>query len=102
MDSIRWHSLSIEETLRRLDVAADGLTSAEAATHLARTGHNEIARRKPIAPWHLLVKQFANFFVIVLLFAAALAYAFGFLPNKDNRCLTAFFLLGSVALDWRA
>jgi P-type Ca2+ transporter type 2C len=102
MDSIRWHSLSIEETLQRLGVAADGLTSVEAATHLARTGHNEIARRKPIAPWHLLVKQFANFFVIVLLFAAALAYAIGFLPNKGNRRLTAFFLLGIMALDWRA
>jgi magnesium-transporting ATPase (P-type) len=87
MDSTRWHSLSIEsieETLQRLDVAADGLTSAEAATHLARTGHNEIARRKPIAPWHLLVKQFASFFVIVLLFAAALAYAISFLPTKTT------------------
>ena len=102
MDSMRWHSFSTEETLQRLDIAADGLTSAEAATHLARTGHNEIARRKPIAPWHLLVKQFANFFVIVLLFAAALAYAISFLPNEDNRRLTAFFLLGIVALDWRA
>jgi len=50
----------------------------------------------------VLVKQFANFFVIVLLFAAALAYVFGFLPNKDNRGLTAFSFLGSVALDWRA
>ena len=102
MDSRRWHSLSIEETLQWLDVAAEGLTSGEVATHLARTGHNEIARRKPIAPWRLLIKQFANFFVIVLLFGAALAYAISFLPNEDNRRLTAFFLLGIVALDWRA
>ena len=34
--------------------------------------------------------------------AAALAYAISFLPNEDNRRLTAFFLLGIVALDWRA
>ena len=101
-NSSSWHHLSVEETFNRLGTSADGLTSTEAAGQLAEYGRNEIARRKPIAPWHVLVKQFANFFVIVLLFAAALAYAFGFLPNKDNRGLTAFSFLGSVALDWRA
>lgn len=99
MDSIRWHSLSIEETLQRLGVSADGLTSAEAATRLARAGRNEIARRKPIEPWRLLLKQFANYFVIVLMFAAVLAYAISFLPNESSRRLTALFILGIVALS---
>ncbi len=98
MNSIAWHHLSLEETLKQLQAQLDGLTSTEATARLARSGRNEIIRRKPIAPWHLLVKQFANFFVIVLLFAAALAYAISFLPNEDNRRLTAFFILGIVAL----
>jgi len=36
--------------------------------------------------------------VIVLLFAAALAYAISFLPNEESRRLTSFFILGIVAL----
>jgi len=98
MNSVFWHHLSIEETVEKLNTSIGGLASTEAAARLARGGRNEIARRKPIAPWHLLVKQFANFFVIVLLFAAALAYAISFLPNEASRRLTAFFILGIVAL----
>ncbi len=98
MNSVFWHHLSIEDTSEKLNTSSDGLASAEAANRLARGGRNEIVRRKAIAPWHLLVKQFANFFVIVLLFAAALAYAISFLPNEESRRLTAFFILGIVAL----
>jgi Ca2+-transporting ATPase len=68
-DSMHWHHLSIEETFQQLDTSIDGLASSETIIRLARTGRNEIVRRKPISPWRLLVKQFANFFVIVL-FAA--------------------------------
>jgi Ca2+-transporting ATPase len=98
MNSVFWHHLSVEETVEKLNTSIDGLASTAAANRLARTGHNEIVRRKPIAPWRLLVKQFANFFVIVLLFAAVLAYAISFLPNEEGRRLTAFFILGIVAL----
>jgi len=58
------------------------LTLAEAGERLARLGRNEIVRRKPISPLRLLVRQFSNFFVLVLLFAAALAYAVSFMPGE--------------------
>jgi Ca2+-transporting ATPase len=98
MTSNNWHHLEVAATLNQLQTSADGLTSSEAARRLARTGRNEIARRKPIAAWRLLLKQFANFFVIILLFAAALAFAISALPNEESRRLTSFFILGIVAL----
>jgi P-type Ca2+ transporter type 2C len=98
MGSTTWQHLSAAEVFKQLNTSSAGLTSTEAMIRLAHYGRNEIARRKPIAPWRLLVKQFANFFVIVLLFAAALAYAISFLPNEEGRRLTAFFILGIVAL----
>ncbi|HTP11620.1 MAG TPA: cation-transporting P-type ATPase [Anaerolineae bacterium] len=98
MASSDWHHLGIQTTLTRLQTTSDGLTSAEAVHRLARTGRNEIARRKSIPAWHLLLKQFANFFVIILLFAAILAFAISFLPNEESRRLTALFILGIVAL----
>jgi Ca2+-transporting ATPase len=96
MDSIRWHHLSIEETVQQLNTSIEGLTSTEARARLARHGRNEIVRRKSIEPWRLLAKQLANFFVIILLLAAALAYAISFLPNEESRRVTAFFILGIV------
>jgi Ca2+-transporting ATPase len=94
-----WHSLSAEAVLKELDTQADGLTTAEAVARLERTGRNEIARRKPISPLRLLLKQFANFFVLVLLFAAGLAYGVSYLPGESGRRLTAFFILGIIAIS---
>ena len=52
----------------------------------------------------LLLKQFANFFILVLLFAAILAFVVSYLPGESGRRLTAFFILGiilvSVALSF--
>ncbi len=99
MDTPAWHSLTADETLKQLNAQLTGLTSAEVTTRLAEFGRNEITRRKPISPLALFLKQFANFFVLVLLFAAALAYAVSYLPGESNRRLTAFFILGIIALS---
>ncbi len=98
-ESAAWHHLSAQDALERLETRPEGLTSAEAGERLARLGRNEIARRKPVSPLGLLARQFANFFVLVLLFAAALAYAVSFMPGEAGRRLTAFFILGIVALS---
>ncbi|HVM62250.1 MAG TPA: cation-transporting P-type ATPase [Verrucomicrobiae bacterium] len=95
----RWHSLSVEQVLQELRTGRDGLTSDEATKRLAEVGRNEIARRKPVSPGSLLLKQFASFFVIVLLFAAALAFTVSFLPGESGRRLTAFFILTIVAMS---
>jgi Ca2+-transporting ATPase len=99
MEATQWHTLSIDDTLEQLDTGTKGLTSAEAGERLARFGRNEITRRKPVSSVRLFLKQFANFFVVVLLFAAALAYAVSFLPGESGRRLTAFFILGIIALS---
>ena len=99
MEAARWHTLSIDDTLKQLSTRAEGLTSVEAGERLARLGRNEIARRKPVSPVRLFLKQFANFFIVVLLFAAALAYAVSFLPGESGRRMTAFFILGIIALS---
>jgi Ca2+-transporting ATPase len=97
--AVAWHHLRVEEALERLETRPEGLTSAAAGERLARFGRNEIVRRKPVSPLRLLASQFANFFVLVLLFAAGLAYAVSFMPGEADRRLTAFFILGIVALS---
>src|SRR5574341_1225490 len=97
--SISWHSLTAEEALHAIGSRREGLSSSEAANRLAQQGPNEIVRRKPVRPGRLLLKQFASFFVIVLLFAAALAFAVSFLPGESGRRLTVCFILGIVVLS---
>ena len=47
----------------------------------------------------MLLKQFANYFILVLLFAAILAFAVSFLPGESGRRLTAYFILGIIVLS---
>ncbi len=94
-----WHNLGIPEIYQQLGTRPEGLTDTEVSEHLAHTGRNEITRRKPASPWRLLFKQFANYFILVLLFAAILAFTVSFLPGESGRRLTAYFILGIIVLS---
>jgi len=54
---------------------------AEAATRLARFGENRLVEAKPRPLWLKFLDQFKDFLVVVLLFAAALAWAIGDLKD---------------------
>ena len=98
----RWHNLSIEETLKQLDPSPDGLSDPEAQVRLNRWGSNQLETRKSSSWFVLLLKQFANYFILVLLFAAGLAYAVSYLPGQGDRKLTARGIVYSPAqYIWR-
>ncbi len=99
MTSPVWHTLVISDVLARLGTRLEGLTEKEVADRLAHSGRNEIVRRKPINPWRLLLKQFVNYFIFVLLFAAVLAFVVSYLPGESGRRLTAYFILGIIVLS---
>ncbi len=77
-----WHEQGIEEALKNLGARMDGLTEIEAQERLERYGKNEIIRGKPLTPFEIFLKQFSNFFVLILFFAAGLAYAVSFMPGR--------------------
>ncbi len=99
MESFLWHHLDIGDVYQRLGTRSEGLTDQEVMDRQKRFGRNEIARRKPISPGRLLLKQFANYFIFVLLFAAVLAFAVSFLPGEGERRLTGYFILVIIALS---
>ena len=77
-----WHSLSTDEAAAaQAVVPAQGLSIASAAERLARHGENRLVEAKPRSLWLKFLDQFRNFLVIVLLFAAALAWAIGDLKD---------------------
>ena len=95
METPVWHNLGLQEIYQQLESRPEGLTDAEVSERLVRYGRNEIIRRKPVSPWRLFFKQFANYFILVLLFAAVLAFAVSFLPGESGRRLTAGSSLAS-------
>jgi len=73
-----WHSRTIQEVAEALGTdPAAGLTAAEAEARLAKYGPNELAERPRPGFWQLLLEQFNNFLVIILLVSAVVSLLLG-------------------------
>jgi Ca2+-transporting ATPase len=73
-----WHSLPLDEVAARLDTRLDaGLTDAKAKRRLADYGPNELEAVRAVAPWKLLLEQFKNVLILILLVAVGLSIALG-------------------------
>ncbi len=92
-ESRAWHTLTGVAVAAALSVdTARGLSAAEASGRLQQHGENRLAETKARPVWRKFLDQFSNILVIVLLFAAVLAWAIGDL--KDT-----FVILGVVLLN---
>ncbi|MEM3606492.1 MAG: HAD-IC family P-type ATPase, partial [Candidatus Bathyarchaeia archaeon] len=75
--SEHWHSLNIEEVLKRLNSSINGLTEEEAKKRLMQYGFNELEKPKKISPLKILGEQFTNILIIILLAATVLSFIVG-------------------------
>jgi Ca2+-transporting ATPase len=65
-----WHQLDSEEALPRPGSNGDrGLADAEAHRRIGEYGHNEIFHAGSVSPWTILLAQFRNRLIVILLFA---------------------------------
>ncbi|MDY0339595.1 MAG: cation-translocating P-type ATPase [Coriobacteriia bacterium] len=76
-------TLESDEVLTHLDTSADGLTDAEAAARLADIGPNELPEGEKYTIFQMIVGQFKDF-LILLLIAAALISGPGFMLLGEN------------------
>ncbi|MDO8863548.1 cation-transporting P-type ATPase [Haliea sp. E1-2-M8] len=76
MSERHWHTLSTTELEQRLQVdASAGLHPQEAAERLARHGPNQLAVSGLRPMWGIILEQFRDFMILVLLAAALRAMA---------------------------
>lgn len=75
MEKRDWHRLTGEETLRVLTSDPGGLSSQEVERRLAQYGPNELRKEKKASPAGILLRQFKNVLIIILLVAAAISGA---------------------------
>jgi Ca2+-transporting ATPase len=73
-----WHRLEAVQVVAQLGSDAGlGLKPAEAAHRLAQGGFNELKTRPRASPWAILLAQFKNVLIVILLVATALSVFLG-------------------------
>ncbi|MDE2088525.1 MAG: cation-translocating P-type ATPase [Gammaproteobacteria bacterium] len=90
-----WHLLSADEVARRLAVdLAAGLDHAEAARRARVHGRNEIREGRARGPWRMLLDQFTDFMILVLIAAAVVSGVVG--DVADTLVILAIVVLNAA------
>jgi len=89
-----WHQLSIAETLENLDSSRFGLSRDEAARRLEVHGFNQLQEAPRRLPSAILLGQFADFMIVVLIAAAVIAGVIG--EWVDSLVILAIVILNAI------
>jgi Ca2+-transporting ATPase len=92
-----WHVLPVEEVFSQQESSPSGLSAAEAARRLSVYGPNELEAASRISPWRILLEQFQNVLIIILLAATALS---AFLGHGIEAIAIAVIVLFAVILGF--
>ncbi|TPX68927.1 hypothetical protein SpCBS45565_g02796 [Spizellomyces sp. 'palustris'] len=80
-----------QEVLKFLKVDKEkGLTTKDAEKRLAEYGSNELPEEPPTPIWELILEQFKDQLVIILLVAAAISFVLAFLETDEKEAGTAY------------
>jgi Ca2+-transporting ATPase len=97
MQTKPWHTQTRDTAYELLNSSPNGLTNAEASKRLLEIGLNEIKAAKRISAWEILLEQFKNVLVLILLGAAAISL---FLDHGVEAIVIAVIVLFSVILGF--
>ena len=92
-----WYVLSLDDVYNKLRTSPQGLSRTEAARRLAEHGPNELQAVKPVPMWQLLLAQFKNILIIILLVATVLS---AFLGHGVEAIAIAVIVLFAVLLGF--
>jgi sodium/potassium-transporting ATPase subunit alpha len=93
------HSLTREEVLAHLHTSAEGLSEDEAAQRLERCGVNEIARKKGKNYAAEYLKQYGQFFAVLLEIAAVLSFVADRFAPGEGYAILGYAILGAVIIN---
>lgn len=75
--SIHWHALSVTETFEQLESRPEGLSQNEVTERLVLLGSNAVVSAKRFSVLALLLAQFKNVLILILLFALSISIYLG-------------------------
>ena len=90
-----WHTLTVEEAEQRLETnSRTGLCAAEVVKRLAKYGANELREKRARSVWRMLLDQFADFMIVVLIAAAIVSGIVG--DVEDTFAVIVIVILNAV------
>jgi Ca2+-transporting ATPase len=92
-----WHALTVDTTLTELKTSSFGLTAQEARRRLDEYGANELEATRRVSPWRLLLDQFKNILIVILLVATGLS---AFLGEGVETIVIGVIVLFAVGLGF--
>jgi len=97
-DMVSWHTHTVEEVARQLQTdTARGLSVREAQRRLAEQGPNELQMTSRVSPWSILLEQFKNVLIIILLAATVVS---AFLGHGTEAVVITVIVLFAVVLGF--
>lgn len=94
MSDFCWHTLEVTETFSKLSSSADGLTTAESSQRIGEYGLNQLPEVQRRSLLKMLLSQFSDFMILVLLAAALIS---GFVGEpQDTIAILVIVLLNAV------
>ena len=94
MNDDNWHSLSTDDVFKKLDSEESGLTEGEVTGRLEEYGRNVIEEKGGRTPVEILLEQFKNMLIIILIVAAAFSLYIG--KFVDGSLIIAIVLLNGI------
>jgi len=85
-----WHQEDVKAVLAELDVPNDGLRSEEAGNRLAKFGRNELVEKGRRSLAAMIIDQFRDFMILILIAAAVVS---GFLGELADTIAILFIVL---------
>ncbi len=92
-----WHSLTVDATLAELKTGPAGLSAEESRRRLDEYGANELEAARRQSPWSLLLDQFKNVLIVILLIATGLS---AFLGEGVEAIVIGVIVLFAVGLGF--
>ena len=96
MPDIEFHALEVKAVYKELETNENGLSESEAKKRLDKYGKNKIEIERKISPWEILIAQFKNLLVILLIIAALVSFAIGIIKSEESELIDAVLIFAIV------
>jgi Ca2+-transporting ATPase len=97
MNTRLWHTLTVDRSFQELESQSDGLSSTEAGRRILEFGLNELQAAHRVSAWEILLEQFKNVLVLILLGATLISL---FLGHGIESIVIAVIVLFAVVLGF--
>lgn len=91
---MKWHQMEAGDVMESLGTSLSGISSGEAAKRLQEYGPNELKEKRRKTPFEMLLDQFKDFMIIILIAAAVVS---GFIGEMaDTIAIVVIVVLNAV------